>query len=259
MEHPADASPNPDPVLTARARLKGGRNEQCPCGSGRKYKKCCLENDEALMRDAGGAGRTEVARDLPSPPISAPKAKERRPLSEAEVKRNALWDAFDALKQPTASQMDDLLGNLLVLPPDGGTDWAEVVHAFARHNHPDLPSVFRNIAGAVPHTKGTGMAFFYWATAEEFARPKLEARSAWTRADFGLVKGDIRESDAAWQECLRLNDTLMGVAWDGWQNESFPPGCGFRGLFKVLESVYTPATKLRRNRRSRSAAIFWIT
>ena len=24
-----------------------GRNELCPCGSGRKYKKCCLEKDKA--------------------------------------------------------------------------------------------------------------------------------------------------------------------------------------------------------------------
>ena len=27
-----------------------GRNEPCPCGSGKKYKKCCLERDEALAR-----------------------------------------------------------------------------------------------------------------------------------------------------------------------------------------------------------------
>ena len=27
-----------------------GRNEPCPCGSGKKYKKCCLERDEALER-----------------------------------------------------------------------------------------------------------------------------------------------------------------------------------------------------------------
>ena len=27
-----------------------GRNEPCPCGSGRKYKKCCLEKDEAAWR-----------------------------------------------------------------------------------------------------------------------------------------------------------------------------------------------------------------
>ena len=26
---------------------KVGRNEPCPCGSGKKYKKCCLDSDEA--------------------------------------------------------------------------------------------------------------------------------------------------------------------------------------------------------------------
>ncbi|MEF3168618.1 MAG: SEC-C domain-containing protein [Deltaproteobacteria bacterium] len=26
---------------------KVGRNDPCPCGSGKKYKKCCLARDEA--------------------------------------------------------------------------------------------------------------------------------------------------------------------------------------------------------------------
>jgi preprotein translocase subunit SecA len=26
-------------------KRKVGRNEPCPCGSGKKYKKCCLENE----------------------------------------------------------------------------------------------------------------------------------------------------------------------------------------------------------------------
>jgi len=26
-----------------RSEPKIGRNERCPCGSGRKYKKCCLK------------------------------------------------------------------------------------------------------------------------------------------------------------------------------------------------------------------------
>ena len=30
---------------------KPGRNEPCPCGSGRKYKRCCLPSDEAAARD----------------------------------------------------------------------------------------------------------------------------------------------------------------------------------------------------------------
>jgi hypothetical protein len=345
--------------------LKSGRNEPCPCGSGRKYKKCCLANDEALVRHADAAARTEVTEGVSSPPPSAPEAKEPRLLSETEIKRNALWDGFDALKEPTSAQMDDLLDNLLALPPDA-TEWADVVHVFARHDHPELPAVFRRIAGAVPHTQGTEMAYFYWAAAEEFARKKLvtllpevaagfcrldrdtydadalvhledyllashfdaetlqlaehflpaaregsrdgeliphvvpemcglifhlrvglalrsepdpgaspkplaqalrhdmeeeidaeaarraaiticgrEPRSAWARADFELVKGDISESDVAWQECLRLYDTLMGVARESWQSESVPPGCGFRGLYKVLESAYDARDRTR--------------
>jgi SWIM/SEC-C metal-binding protein len=30
-----------NPPKTVRAEKKVGRNEPCPCGSGRKYKKCC--------------------------------------------------------------------------------------------------------------------------------------------------------------------------------------------------------------------------
>jgi len=34
----------PQPVLVARPSVeKIGRNEPCPCGSGLKYKKCCLD------------------------------------------------------------------------------------------------------------------------------------------------------------------------------------------------------------------------
>src|ERR1700730_5389773 len=29
---------------------KPGRNDPCPCGSGKKYKRCCLEKDEAAVR-----------------------------------------------------------------------------------------------------------------------------------------------------------------------------------------------------------------
>jgi hypothetical protein len=36
-----------------------GRNEPCPCGSGSKYKRCCLERDEALRRQLRGAALPE--------------------------------------------------------------------------------------------------------------------------------------------------------------------------------------------------------
>jgi hypothetical protein len=46
----------------ARGPGGAGRNDPCPCGSGRKYKKCCLGRDEDARaagpeRDAGGAAQ----------------------------------------------------------------------------------------------------------------------------------------------------------------------------------------------------------
>ncbi len=39
------AKPPPRPTVTTKPRVKVGRNEACPCGSGVKYKKCCWGKD----------------------------------------------------------------------------------------------------------------------------------------------------------------------------------------------------------------------
>jgi len=36
---------------------KIGRNDPCPCGSGRKYKKCCLQKDNADGAEAGAVAQ----------------------------------------------------------------------------------------------------------------------------------------------------------------------------------------------------------
>ena len=37
---------------------KVGRNEPCPCGSGKKYKRCCLDKDQAFEREAFAAAQS---------------------------------------------------------------------------------------------------------------------------------------------------------------------------------------------------------
>ena len=37
---------------------KPGRNDRCPCGSGKKYKACCLTRDEAAERDGLAAAQS---------------------------------------------------------------------------------------------------------------------------------------------------------------------------------------------------------
>ena len=64
------------------------------------------------------------------------------------------------------------------------------------------------------------------------------ADPAWTRACFNLVTGDIRESEQAWRDCLRLYDALLRVAREAWRSDGVPPGWAFVALERLLASVY---------------------
>jgi len=46
---------------------KPGRNDPCPCGSGKKYKRCCLEKDEAAVRKLAPAPLPRGAAAVASP------------------------------------------------------------------------------------------------------------------------------------------------------------------------------------------------
>lgn len=82
--------------------MKIERNDPCHCGSGKKYKKCCLAKDEAAARQAARvapeavdpfvAGDT-VSR-LPMPGDRPPP--EPRLLSPQEAAREELWNEFEA-------------------------------------------------------------------------------------------------------------------------------------------------------------------
>jgi hypothetical protein len=186
---------------------KSGRNDPCPCGSGRKYKKCCLAKDEALTREAAKAPLDSALQPLEGflgvdsrsavagHPVKADAEENTRETQippAAESQLNQLWDNFEALKQPTVEQMDDFLAQLLTMPPDL-TQWSDILHRFARLNHPDLPGVFRRIATTVPHSKATGMGFFYWAAAEEFTRHDLSDLLSEVAA--GFRKLDVHSYD----------------------------------------------------------------
>jgi len=49
----------PTPIPLRRAVARVGRNEPCPCGSGKKYKHCCVDKDQTrLMHSSPVAGQT---------------------------------------------------------------------------------------------------------------------------------------------------------------------------------------------------------
>jgi hypothetical protein len=72
-----------NPTTTSRP----GRNDPCHCGSGRKYKQCCLQKDEAAARDA----RAKAADEAPAPAVPAaahatpPKHQTHQPWKKANT------------------------------------------------------------------------------------------------------------------------------------------------------------------------------
>jgi hypothetical protein len=85
--------------------MKTGRNDPCPCGSGKKYKKCCLARDqEAAAKQAADLplpvpagppqGLPPPSAPRPGPAAAAsPPAVPRDPL---DVKREVRWADFEA-------------------------------------------------------------------------------------------------------------------------------------------------------------------
>ena len=47
--------------MTAKTPVRPGRNEPCHCGSGRKYKVCCLEKDNAALTAANARAAADAA------------------------------------------------------------------------------------------------------------------------------------------------------------------------------------------------------
>ena len=69
--------------MTPSSAAPPGRNEPCYCGSGKKYKHCCLPKDEAKQAKARAkaAKVAEEAADQPAEAAAAP-APARAPKTE---------------------------------------------------------------------------------------------------------------------------------------------------------------------------------
>jgi len=78
-------------VMTVATGPRPGRNEPCHCGSGRKYKQCCLEKDERAASEA----RAKAAADAPVPsPEAHAAAATRAPKNQTQQPWKATTRGF---------------------------------------------------------------------------------------------------------------------------------------------------------------------
>ncbi|MEK8130403.1 SEC-C metal-binding domain-containing protein [Paenibacillus filicis] len=90
--------------------LKIGRNEPCYCGSGAKYKRCCLNKIEVTALAAPGhndiqARTAEPQAELGLTPAPAPTIEEIRRIADTEIQWET--DAYAALASELISRMED--------------------------------------------------------------------------------------------------------------------------------------------------------
>ena len=96
---PEDGDPYADTGQTIRHETPiVGRNDPCPCGSGKKYKKCCLEKEP------------KPTPQLPS--ITELQAKVSPPIDEIRLTREHLW----GLKARELMQLDATKISPVLLP-----------------------------------------------------------------------------------------------------------------------------------------------
>ena len=133
---------------------KPGRNDPCPCGSGNKYKKCCLPKEEGVEREQLAkveARRAENAAAHRSPPLRDVKAAIAAILSSAgdadedelTIASNAAADLVRAGKLDEAEQA---ARDLLVRFPDvhDGYDRLGMVYE-ARGDHKQAAYYYQKV------------------------------------------------------------------------------------------------------------------
>ena len=85
---PPGTSSTPSRRCSRPAVAEIGRNDPCPCGSGRKYKKCCLAKDEAAWRVQAASGSRPRGRHRPPPGRSSTSPSSRRISMSAAERRS---------------------------------------------------------------------------------------------------------------------------------------------------------------------------
>ncbi len=68
--------------MTTLPEKAPGRNDPCHCGSGKKYKSCCLDQDEAAAREARAKAEAEAPAPPSDPVRTAPVAPAKPPTRQ---------------------------------------------------------------------------------------------------------------------------------------------------------------------------------
>ena len=108
---------------------KPGRNDPCPCGSGKKYKRCCLTRDEAAEREQ--LAKAQAARDE----RTVEKRQSLREVREAMLAKLAGTEDLD----DGADELMDASNAVVDLVHAGKLAEAEIAARDLLARYPEVP------------------------------------------------------------------------------------------------------------------------
>jgi tetratricopeptide (TPR) repeat protein len=110
---------------------KPGRNDRCPCGSGKKYKGCCLTKDEAAEHERLAAAQAQREEQ------GAEKRQSLREVRAAMLAKLAGSDDFDD-DDDDDDDPTDASNAVLALIRDGKLDEAEAAARTLLAEYPEV-------------------------------------------------------------------------------------------------------------------------
>ena len=122
--------------------IKTGRNDPCPCGSGHKYKRCCLPKDQAA--DSASLAAAAELRAAEQKEIEALLDEEEAQLEYEEKLAEASNAVVDLIHAGKLDEAEQAAHDLQVNFPDeyDGYDRLGMVHE-ARGDHKQAVDCYR--------------------------------------------------------------------------------------------------------------------
>jgi hypothetical protein len=227
-------------VGSARA-VKAGRNDPCPCGSGKKYKKCCLASDQAaspiqptgsslppavagsIERDTslakpGGSGRSGALAHATGPPEPA------SPPDPVAERADLRWKEFES--QSEAGRIAVFLETLEdaeVMTDSTAFEMLSCLHSEALQRGDRAR--FREFVGALRERRPevyeqSAHSYLSWCVHDALAENRLEAVASLTR-ELATRAGDDIDIFNRTVEALAYHGQLsvlveaFRIAWPG--------------------------------------------
>jgi len=162
-----------------RAVARVGRNEPCPCGSGKKYKRCCQEMDNERLRDSSeiaGVTRQEQ-RDSPELYLTGDRLWEMRSHDVAALDPHQIPPELYGVYINCLNLYDEFEAVLAFLEAHGVKDDYEehIFDSIEKALSARKPEMARLLAAHVPNYDDTESAY---PLSFRFARDHLEAGPA---------------------------------------------------------------------------------